>query len=137
MKIMRIICAIVSGWCVLGISAAFAEVELRTFKQYQLSESPLDIAVSKAGKWVYVLTDKGTIRVFTLEGDLKDEVQVGRNVNRIEPGPQDHILFLSNTKDGTVQMVLFDFIHDIDITGSPFKGPADAPVTVAVFSDFE
>ena len=137
MKIMRMICAIVSGWCVLGISAAFAEVELRTFKQYQLSEPPVDIAVSKAGKWVYVLTDNGTIRVFTLEGDLKDEVQVGRNVNRIEPGPQDHILFLSNTKDGTVQMVLFEFIHDIDVTGSPFKGPADAPVTVAVFSDFE
>ena len=76
MRIMRIICAIVSGWCVLGISAAFAEVELRTFKQYQLSEPPVDIAVSKAGKWVYVLTDKGTIRVFTLEGDLKDDLHL-------------------------------------------------------------
>jgi len=137
MKIRRIICMIVIGWCVLGFSAAFAEVELKTFKRYQLTEPPVDIAVSRGGKWVYVLTKKGTIRVFTLDGDLKDKVQVGSGVNRIEPGPQDDILFLSNAKDESVQMVLFDFVHDIDVSGSPFKGPADAPVTVAVFSDFE
>lgn len=137
MKIKRIICAIAIGWCALGIGAASAEIELRTYTQYPLAEPPVDIAVSKAGKWVYVLTNSGTIRVFTLEGDLKDEVQVGNGVNRIEPGPQDHILFLSNSKDGTVQLVLFEFVHDIDVTGSPFMGPADAPVTVAVFSDFE
>jgi len=137
MKVMGIICAIAVGWCALGIGTAFAEVELRTYKQYQLTETPVDIAVSRAGKWVYVLTQKGTIRVYTLEGDLKDEVQVGSGVNRIEPGPQDHILFLSNSKDGTVRIFLFDFIHDINITGSPVKGSADAPVTVAVFSDFE
>jgi len=28
-------------------------------------------------------------------------------------------------------------IHKIDVTGLPFKGPTDAPVTVAVFSDYQ
>jgi len=137
MKIRRIISAMAIGWCVLAVSAAFAEVEVKTYKQYKLTEPPVDIAVSRGGKWVYVLTKKGTIRVFTLDGDLKDEVQVGTGVNRIAPGTQDEMLFLSNSRDDTVQMVFFEFVHDINVSGSPFKGSADAPVTVAVFSDFE
>jgi hypothetical protein len=28
-------------------------------------------------------------------------------------------------------------IHKIDVTGLPFKGPPGAPVTVAVFSDYQ
>ncbi len=28
-------------------------------------------------------------------------------------------------------------VHKIDVTGLPFKGPPDAPVTVAVFSDYQ
>ena len=28
-------------------------------------------------------------------------------------------------------------VHKIDVTGLPFKGPPDAPVTVTVFSDYQ
>ncbi len=28
-------------------------------------------------------------------------------------------------------------VHEIDVTGLPFKGSPDAPVTVAVFSDYQ
>jgi hypothetical protein len=28
-------------------------------------------------------------------------------------------------------------VHKIDVTGLPFKGSPDAPVTVAVFSDYQ
>jgi hypothetical protein len=28
-------------------------------------------------------------------------------------------------------------IHEIEVTGLPFKGSPDAPVTIAVFSDYQ
>jgi hypothetical protein len=34
-------------------------------------------------------------------------------------------------------MVRISFVMDIDISGLPFKGAADAPVVVAMFSDYQ
>jgi hypothetical protein len=36
-----------------------------------------------------------------------------------------------------VEVIALDFIRKINATGSPSKGRTDAPVTVAVFSDFQ
>jgi hypothetical protein len=35
------------------------------------------------------------------------------------------------------EILVLDFIQNIDVSDSPFKGPADAAVTIAVFSDFQ
>jgi hypothetical protein len=37
----------------------------------------------------------------------------------------------------TVEIVTIDFIQNINVSGSPFKGPEDAAVVIAVFDDFE
>jgi protein-disulfide isomerase len=72
----------------------------------------------------------------------------GRPLEQIFPQVQQ---FLSQSKrDGAVNEYakrleennnvvykLEPFRADIDIEGSPFKGPADAPVTIVEFSDFE
>jgi len=52
-------------------------------------------------------------------------------------GPRGKRLFLTSTKDRTVQVVTIDFIVDINVSGSPYKGRQDAPVVIAVFSDFQ
>lgn len=44
---------------------------------------------------------------------------------------------LSSRTGSTVQLITLDFIQNINVTGSPFKGPADAPIAIAVFSDFQ
>jgi len=44
---------------------------------------------------------------------------------------------VTNKSDKTIQVVRFDFVHPINISGSPYKGRQDAPVVLAIFSDFQ
>ena len=116
---------------------ASISVEWAIQKTLKMEKSPLDIAVSSNGKWIFVLTDQGSILIYSANGKLKDELTVGNYVNGIEAGPKEDILLLTSRKNKTVQVIALEFIHNIDISGSPFRGPVDAPVWIAVFSDFQ
>jgi hypothetical protein len=52
-------------------------------------------------------------------------------------GPGGDSLILNSNKNKTVQIIVLDFIQNINIFGSPYKGSDDAPVVVAVFDDFQ
>ena len=112
-------------------------VEWDVTKTLNIEKTPLDVAVSLDGSWVFVLTDKGSLLIYSREGELEDEVPVGKHVDDIEVGPEADRLFLRSQKNKTVQILLLEFIQDFDNTGSPFKGRVDAAVEIAVFSDFQ
>jgi hypothetical protein len=95
------------------------------------------VETSVNGKWVFILTEQGEILIYASNGVLRDTIVVGDSIDGIKAGPREDILFLSSRRDRTVQVITLDFIHDINITGSPFKGPADAPIAIAVYSDFQ
>jgi hypothetical protein len=119
------------------IASTHAAVEWDLFKTYKVDGTPLDAAISLNGRWIFVLTDQSEIHIFSPDGTRKEKISVGDSIDGIKPGPRDDILLLSSRKDKTVQIITLDFIQDINIAGSPFKGPADAPVVIAVFTDFE
>ena len=116
---------------------ALAEVEWNLHRTFKTQKAPLDVDVSINGRWVFVLSEQGEILIYSSNGTLKDTIHVGDTIDEIKAGPREDILFLSSRKDSTVQLITLDFIQDINITDSPFKGPADAPVAIAVFSDFQ
>ena len=95
------------------------------------------MAVSGDGKYIYILTAKGTVEVFGAEGGKIDTLDVGSGYDRIQAGQRNTILYLQNAGDGAVKILNLDFILDIDVAGSPIQGPASAPVTIAVFSEFQ
>jgi hypothetical protein len=55
----------------------------------------------------------------------------------IGTSPKGDFLLLADSKANTLEVLNISFVVDIDISGLPFKGPADAPVVVAVFSDYQ
>jgi hypothetical protein len=114
-----------------------AEVEWNLLETFKTQKVPLDVEVSIDGRWIFVLTEQGEILIYSSNGRLKDTINVGDTIDEIKAGPREDILFLSSRKDSTVQVITLDFIQKINITGSQFKGPADAPVAVVVFSDFQ
>ena len=114
-----------------------ASVEWDTYKTLELAVQPLDIAVSKNGDTIFVLAKSGKILIYSSDGKLQDEVDVGNHFDQIEAGPSEEWLFLSSRKNKTVEILHIDFIQTIDTSGAPFKGPANAPVVIAVFSDFQ
>ena len=62
---------------------------------------------------------------------------VSESVVSIGTSPSGDFLLLADSKNKTLEMVKIAFVVDIDISGLPFKGPANAPVVVAVFSDYQ
>lgn len=112
-------------------------IEWQTLQKWSTSGQTLDMVHSLDGKFVYVLNDKQQVQVFNALGELQGTIPVEEGVSAIDIAPQGERLYLINNKDNTFSAINISFVADVDITGSPFEGPADAPVTIAIFSDFE
>ena len=114
-----------------------AEVEWNVTKTLNIEQTPLDVAVSLDGKWIFVLTDQESVLIYSVDGSFVDSLSVGSEVDGIKVGPWEGVLLLSSSKNKTVQILLLSFIQNIDTSNSPLKGRVDAPVEIAVFSDFQ
>lgn len=118
-------------------SYAAGSVEWNVLKTMQLETAPIDVALSLDGKWVFVLTEQGQILIYSSGGPLKDKIDVGNHFDHIKVGPRGEYLLLNSNQNKSVQLIKLDFIQNINVSGSPFKGREDAIVVVAVFDDFE
>ena len=114
-----------------------ALVEWDVVKTLKIEKTPIDVAISLNGRWIFVLTDQGEILVYSATGKLNSTISVERSADDIEVGPREEILLLISREHRTIQVLVLDFVQNIDVSGSPFKGPVDAPVVIVVFSDFQ
>jgi len=122
---------------IVGTAAgSFANVEWSPEHTFQMDQSPLDMAVSPDGKHIFILTESG-IFVYSQDGKLEDKIDVGYPVDQMKIGPGGKQLFITSRKNKTVQAVTIDFIVNINVSGSPYRGRQDAPVIIAVFSDYQ
>lgn len=112
-------------------------VEWNVYKTLQLEETPIDVAVSPDGRRIFVLTDRGEVFIYSSAGKIEAKIDVGQHVDQLKLGPKGASLILGSGKNKTVEIVTLDFIQQINVSGSPSKGPEDAAVVIAVFDDFE
>jgi WD40 repeat protein len=118
-------------------SVAHAEVEWSIRQTIDLSSPPVDVAMSPDWQKMFVLTENGEILIYSSGSAQAEKITVGGHVDRINVGPQGNVLLLSSSKDNRVRVLSLDYIQQIDVSGSPYKGADNAPVVIAVFSDFE
>ena len=118
-------------------SPAHADLEWEITRTLEIDGIPIDVALSPDGRKLFVLTDRGSILVYTSGNTPTDKIEVGSHVDQIKVGPKGDVLVLSSRQKKTIQIVQLDFIQSINISGSPFKGPEDAPVVIAAFDDFQ
>ena len=120
-----------------AVSSVFAAVEITPQKTLKTEGIPVDVAVSQDGNLTFVLTDSGSVLIYDQMGNLTDTVEIGPHIDQIEIGPRGERLFVTSRKNKTVEIITLDFIHEINTLGSPTKGPPEAPIVIAVFSDFQ
>lgn len=137
MKTICLVMTIVVSVFFAGVEPGLGETEWQVERTYPLAETPADAALSTGGRWVYVLTEGGKLTIFGWDGTFKDVIDVGAGVNAIKPGRTEEELFLINDSQKTVQLISLSFFHEINISGSPHKGAADAAVVIVVFDDFQ
>lgn len=119
------------------VSGSNDSVEWQQLYQWPINGKTIDMVHSLDGKTVFLLNDNNQIQVFTASGKLMGTIPVAEGVSSIDIAPQGEILYLTDSENNSFTAMSISFVEDIDTAGSPFRGPADAPVTVAIFSDFE
>ena len=122
-----------------SITNVFASdsVEWTIQKTLQLEAVPNDVAVSPDGRRIFVLTDQGEIFIYSSTSKVISKIDVGKHVDKIQMTPKGDVLILNSRKNKTVQVITLDFIQNINISGSPFKGPENASIVIALFDDFQ
>jgi len=116
---------------------AQAEVEWKVFRNLDVKATPIDIAPSMDGQRLFVLTP-GEILVYSIaQGTITERIPVDKEFDRLVVLPRGEALSVSSSKKHLVQVVLLEHIYTIDVAGLPFKGPKDAPVTIAVYDDYQ
>jgi DNA-binding beta-propeller fold protein YncE len=106
-------------------------------KEIKTEGKPLDIAISADGQKTYVLLEGGIVQIFGANGMSQGTIEVSKSVVGIGASPNGETLVLVDRDNSFIKAVTLDYLVDINIEGSPFKGPADAPIVIAEFSCFQ
>lgn len=118
-------------------SMASAELEWTFRKKVPLTSAPLDNAISADGQSLYILS-AGEIMVYSLtENKTINTIPIESEYDNIAVSPQGNSLIVTSSAGKSLKIIDLEFVYNIDISGLPLKGPADAPVTIAVFSDYQ
>jgi hypothetical protein len=115
-----------------------AEIEKGDSRSIKLDAKPIDMTITADGKYTFVLAEGGRVLSYdNSTGELKGALKVSESSTSIATSSGGEFLLLADSENNTLEMLGISFVVDIDIAGLPFKGPADAPVVVAVFSDYQ
>ena len=118
----------------LLLNHGHAQLEWDVWKTFETEETPLDVAATP--RLLFVLTDRAQVLVYLPNGKLMAKIPVEKSIDKIDTIPGGSALFLSSRRDKKIQILSLDFVQPISTIG-PFKGAVDAPVVIAVFSDFQ
>lgn len=114
-----------------------SKIDSRVDRSWNLPAKPLDMVYSLDGRRVFILTDQPSVLVYDNLGVLTGSIPVDEGVTAIDIAPRGEKLYLINQETRSFSDLTLDYIVDINTAGSPFLGLAQAPVTIALFTDFE
>lgn len=114
-----------------------ADLELTERKQIKLDVSPLDTAASADGRWLFILTPGEIIVYSAFEDKISKGIPIDKGFDRLTYSAKTNSLILSSQSEKTVKVIQLKLIHKFDLSGLPVKGPENAPVTMAVFGDYQ
>jgi hypothetical protein len=138
----KIVCGVAALLFFLTSWAAFpvslhADVDWSIVKEIKIKDDPLDVTSSADGKTLFILTP-GKIIVYSIAQKKEmAEIPVDKAFDNITVSPRDNALIVSSRAKKTLKIIQLEFIYDIDISGLPVLGSREAPVTIAVYSDYQ
>ncbi|MDW7773989.1 MAG: hypothetical protein SCH71_13965 [Desulfobulbaceae bacterium] len=117
--------------------ASAESIDWEVKSTWKIDAKPLDIAHTLDNQKVYILGDDHKVHVFAAQGNKLGTIPVDKGVTAIDIAPRGEMLYLIDEQENSFTSLNVSFVTPIDITGSPFLGKAEAPVALAVFSDFQ
>jgi len=120
-----------------GLASSPGSIDASVTASWKLDAKPLDLVHSLDNKRVFILGDDSMVHVYSAEGVKQGALPVDKGVTAIDIAPRGEMLYLINAQDNTFSSLTISFTTTIDITGAPFLGNENAPVVLALFSDFQ
>jgi protein-disulfide isomerase len=114
-----------------------AEMQIELYKRQPLGAKPLDIAMSVSDGRLFVLLEGGTVQILSANGQVQELFQAEKDINTLEVSPDGKRLYLGNAKTNELQFIDLTVVYRLPVNDSATKGPANAPVTITVFDDFQ
>jgi protein-disulfide isomerase len=105
-------------------------------QEWKMKTKPVDFVQALDGRIVFVLGDDSKVHLYSAEGQELGEIPVDQSTVAIDIAPRGEMLYLVD-QNQNYKALDISFAKDIDVSGSPVKGKADAPVSIVVFSDFQ
>ncbi|RJP75124.1 MAG: hypothetical protein C4532_00850 [Candidatus Abyssobacteria bacterium SURF_17] len=137
-KVLRILLVLIWPF-VITVEAplsAHADLEWKTKKEVVIESTPLDVATSLDGQMIFILVPKQVI-VYSAAAEEIARIDVEGDFDRLTYSIKDNVLILTSSSGKQIKILELEMVYEIPISGLPFKGTENAPVTVAVFSDYQ
>ncbi|MEK6196411.1 MAG: hypothetical protein N2F24_19540 [Deltaproteobacteria bacterium] len=119
-----------------GLTATVG-VDTTLLKQLAIDKPPLDVETSTDGKLMFVLVPGEVLIYSELGAQTINRISVDKSFDSMAFAEKLDLLILSSNSNQKVDMVRIDLISKVNTDGSPYKGKADATVTIAVFDDYQ
>ncbi|MDH4320314.1 MAG: thioredoxin domain-containing protein [Desulfobulbaceae bacterium] len=115
----------------------YCAVDSKPARTFKTDAPPLDTAITADGKWTFILTEGGRIRIYDQNGTLDDTITVNPEMDSLAISGSGEKLLLSSRRTKNIQTIDLTFVAVINNDDSPSMGPPQAPVTIVIFSDFQ
>lgn len=122
----------------LSISTAqLIDVDWSQLQQLKLEFPPLDVASTPDGELIFILMP-GKVAIYN-KGSLKplNQIPIEPGYDRLSYAADARMLVLTNRSKQEFKSIRVSRVFAISVEGSPYMGPENAPVTIAVFDDYE
>ena len=116
---------------------ALGEVNWQARNTIKTKQTPLDIQISADGKKTFILTEGGKLEIYGSNATIIDTIEVDPAINSISVDGSGSRVLMNNPKTNSVERITVEYIASFNNQGSPFMGNANAPIVLAVFSDFQ
>jgi hypothetical protein len=114
-----------------------ADIEWTMLKEINVKSPPLDVSSSADGQMLYILSP-GEILIYSLsDKKVTNRIPISGEFDRLTVLPGSNSLIATSSTQKSLRIINLEFIQKIDISGHPVRGSKNAPVTVAVFVDYQ
>ena len=138
-------CDGITGSCIVCMICLFpglasaqpSDIDWTPVSQIKLESPPLDVESTADGELVFVLMP-GKVVVYDKSANRQlNQIPVDKAYDRLTYAIESETLILTSSSTNELKVIHIDQVYSISMEGSPFLGPENAPVTIAVFDDYE
>lgn len=118
-------------------TAQLIDVDWSQVHQLKLETPPLDLAATPDGELIFILMS-GKVAIYKNDFQTQlNQIPIEPGYNRMAYAADSEMLVLTNGTTQEFKSLRISRIFEIGVEGSPYMGPENAPVTIAVFDDYE